>query len=157
MDATEQASFATSLAEAIRDSGGVDLTDAHELAFRTLDVAVTVRTSQGAGIAGAVVNFYGSTGSWVGNRTTDASGSLMPRMALAVKQRLYLYLSACQLGITLASLGLGAVTEPAVAAIVRPLLSQSMVASCLACTIWFCSGRMVMQELTRIVSVAPAI
>ena len=49
---------------------------AHELTFRTLDVAVTVRTSQGAGIAGAVVNFYGSTGSWVGNRTTDGTGSL---------------------------------------------------------------------------------
>jgi len=29
MDATEQAAFVTSLAEAIRDSGGVDLTDAH--------------------------------------------------------------------------------------------------------------------------------
>jgi CBS domain containing-hemolysin-like protein len=54
---------------------------------------------------------------------TEASGSLMSRMALAVKQRLDLYLSACQLGITLASLGLGAVTEPAVAAIVRPLLN----------------------------------
>jgi CubicO group peptidase (beta-lactamase class C family) len=30
MDATEQAAFATSLAEAIRDSGGVELTDAHD-------------------------------------------------------------------------------------------------------------------------------
>jgi len=30
MDAAEQAGFVTSLAEAIRDSGGVDLTDAHE-------------------------------------------------------------------------------------------------------------------------------
>jgi len=30
MDATEQAGFVTSLAEAIRDSGGVDLTDAHD-------------------------------------------------------------------------------------------------------------------------------
>ena len=49
---------------------------AHDLTFRTLDVAVAVRTSQGAGIAGAVVNFYGSTGSWVGNRTTDGTGSL---------------------------------------------------------------------------------
>jgi D-alanyl-D-alanine carboxypeptidase len=30
MDATEQANFVTSLVEAVRDSGGVDLTDAHE-------------------------------------------------------------------------------------------------------------------------------
>jgi CBS domain containing-hemolysin-like protein len=51
-----------------------------------------------------------------------AESSLLSRMALAVKSRLDLYLSACQLGVTLASLGLGAVTEPAVAAIIRPLL-----------------------------------
>src|SRR5215208_4621344 len=53
---------------------------------------------------------------------TEAANGLFSRMALAIKQRLDLYLSSCQLGITLASLGLGAVTEPAVAAIVRPLL-----------------------------------
>ena len=33
-----------------------------------------------------------------------------------------LYLSSCQLGVTLASLGLGAITEPAVAGILDPLL-----------------------------------
>ncbi len=48
----------------------------HDLTFQTLDVVVAVRTSQNAGIAGAVVNFYGSTGSWVGNRTTDGTGRL---------------------------------------------------------------------------------
>jgi CBS domain containing-hemolysin-like protein len=53
---------------------------------------------------------------------TESSGSVLARMALAIKQRLDLYLSSCQLGITLASLGLGAVTEPAVAAVIRPLL-----------------------------------
>jgi CBS domain containing-hemolysin-like protein len=54
---------------------------------------------------------------------TEASSSLLARMALQVKNRLDLYLSACQLGITLASLGLGAVTEPAVAALVRPVFN----------------------------------
>jgi len=54
---------------------------------------------------------------------TEASSSLMARMALMVKGRLDLYLSACQLGITLASLGLGAVTEPAVAALIRPVFN----------------------------------
>ncbi len=51
----------------------------------------------------------------------DATG-LLKRLALRVKQRLDLYLSSCQLGVTLASLGLGAVTEPAVATLVFPVL-----------------------------------
>ena len=46
------------------------------LTFRTLDVRVPVRDSDGDGIAGAVLNFYGSTGSWIGNRKTDDSGVL---------------------------------------------------------------------------------
>ena len=44
------------------------------------------------------------------------------RLAVLVKQKLDLYLSSCQLGVTLASLGLGAVTEPAVGAMLRPVL-----------------------------------
>ena len=47
-----------------------------ELTFQTLDVAVSVLNSQAAGMAGAVLNFYGSTGSWVGNRTTGSGGIL---------------------------------------------------------------------------------
>src|SRR5213079_1865028 len=44
------------------------------------------------------------------------------RFALEIKNKLDLYLSACQLGVTIASLGLGAVTEPAVAYILqRPM------------------------------------
>ena len=49
-------------------------------------------------------------------------GGLLARLAWRVKQRLDLYLSSCQLGVTLASLGLGAVTEPAVASILMPVL-----------------------------------
>ncbi len=52
----------------------------------------------------------------------EASSSILAKLALLIKRRLDLYLSACQLGITLASLGLGAVTEPAVAALLRPIL-----------------------------------
>jgi len=51
-----------------------------------------------------------------------AEKSILPRMALEIKRKLDLYLSTCQLGITIASLGLGAVTEPAVAVLVSPLL-----------------------------------
>jgi CBS domain containing-hemolysin-like protein len=52
----------------------------------------------------------------------EAQTGLLARMALMVKKRLDLYLSSCQLGVTLASLGLGAVTEPAVSAVVEPVL-----------------------------------
>lgn len=54
----------------------------------------------------------------------EAEHSLLAGLALRVKHRLDLYLSSCQLGVTLASLGLGAVTEPAVAAIVDPVLHK---------------------------------
>src|SRR3546814_13361115 len=40
-------------------------------------------------------------------------GGLMARTLLKIRKRLDAYLSACQLGITLASLGLGWVGEPA--------------------------------------------
>jgi CBS domain containing-hemolysin-like protein len=52
------------------------------------------------------------------------SKSLLARLALETKRKLDLYLSSCQLGVTLASLGLGAITAPAVAAILAPLLMR---------------------------------
>lgn len=62
----------------------------------------------------------------VGARTTrlevEARTSVLSSLALKIKHRLDLYLSTCQLGITIASLGLGYVTEPAVAAQLEPLL-----------------------------------
>ncbi len=53
----------------------------------------------------------------------NAPHSLTARLALLVKDRLDLYLSSCQLGVTLASLALGAVTEPAVVAVLSPVLN----------------------------------
>ena len=62
----------------------------------------------------------------VGARTTrlqiEANSSFLARLALQIKRKLDLYLSTCQVGITVASLGLGAVTEPAVARIIAPVL-----------------------------------
>src|SRR5690606_9982104 len=46
------------------------------------------------------------------------------RFLLNVHERLDAYLSACQLGITLASLGLGWIGEPAFAHLLQPLLSH---------------------------------
>jgi len=56
------------------------------------------------------------------SRLEAESKGFLQRLALRVKQRLDLYLSSCQLGVTLASLGLGAVTEPAVASLLIPIL-----------------------------------
>ena len=47
----------------------------------------------------------------------------LARVALLVKRNLTLYLSATQLGVTMSSLALGAVMEPAIGGIIHPLLS----------------------------------
>jgi CBS domain containing-hemolysin-like protein len=51
-------------------------------------------------------------------------GDARARLALRISQRLDEYLSANQLGITLASLGLGWIGEPAVARLIEPLLGS---------------------------------
>src|SRR5688572_6908954 len=51
-----------------------------------------------------------------------AQGDLFAAMGLRIKRQLDLYLSTCQLGITIASLALGAVIEPLIAAMLDPVL-----------------------------------
>ena len=51
------------------------------------------------------------------------NGSSKAKVALEVTSKLDAYLSACQLGITLASLGLGWLGEPAVANLIEPLFA----------------------------------
>jgi len=51
------------------------------------------------------------------------NGSRRAKSALDVASQLDSYLSACQLGITLASLGLGWIGEPAIAALIEPLFA----------------------------------
>ena len=51
-------------------------------------------------------------------------GSASARLTLRIQQNLESYLAACQLGITMASLGLGWVGEPAVAAILEPMFTR---------------------------------
>ncbi len=55
-------------------------------------------------------------------RSLAKVGGFRGRLLIAVHQNLDAYLSACQLGITLASLGLGWVGEPAFARILEPIL-----------------------------------
>jgi len=52
------------------------------------------------------------------------TGSLRAKVALDVATQLDAYLSACQLGITLSSLGLGWIGEPAIAALLEPLFAR---------------------------------
>lgn len=56
------------------------------------------------------------------DETMGTAARLLRRMCRDIKRRLAFYLSSCQLGVTLASLGLGAVTQPAIAQVVQPLL-----------------------------------
>jgi len=61
-----------------------------------------------------------------------AEGSATAKLTVRIQSNLEPYLAACQLGITMASLGLGWVGEPAVAALLEPVfteigMSQSMV------------------------------
>src|SRR5262245_5087039 len=52
--------------------------------------------------------------------TLQEKGGFVPRWALQIVHQLNNYLTACQLGITLASLGLGWLGEPAFAKLLRP-------------------------------------
>ncbi|MGA2230341.1 MAG: hemolysin family protein [Tepidisphaeraceae bacterium] len=57
-----------------------------------------------------------------GDPQDQGAARITRRMCRDIKRRLAFYLSSCQLGVTLASLGLGAVTGPAVASLVAPVL-----------------------------------
>ena len=67
---------------------------------------------------------FASVGARQSRLETDAPNSILAKAALRVKTQLDLYLSTCQLGITIASLGLGAVTEPALSGLIEPLLTR---------------------------------
>ena len=65
---------------------------------------------------------FAAVGARASRLEAEADKGVLARLAWMVKRRLDLYLSSCQLGVTLASLGLGAVTEPAIAVLLAPLL-----------------------------------
>jgi CBS domain containing-hemolysin-like protein len=65
---------------------------------------------------------FAAVGARLSRLEAQADTGLLARMALAVKRRLDLYLSGCQLGITIASLLLGFVTESLLLGLLQPLL-----------------------------------
>ena len=67
---------------------------------------------------------FSAVGARASRLQAEAERNALARLAMRIKQRLDLYLSSCQLGVTLASLGLGAVTEPLLAAIFAPALKR---------------------------------
>lgn len=79
------------------------------------------------------------------------TGSRAARLTLRIKRDIDAYLSACQLGITMASLGLGWLGEPAVAAILRPVLVPLGLPEATLHTIAFLVGFIVFSSLHIVV------
>jgi magnesium and cobalt exporter, CNNM family len=80
-----------------------------------------------------------------------ASGSATARMTVAIQKNLEAYLAACQLGITMASLGLGWVGEPAVAALLEPLFHSFGMSDAALHTVSFILGFLLFSSLHIVV------
>ncbi|MDH3218933.1 MAG: hemolysin family protein [Gammaproteobacteria bacterium] len=74
-------------------------------------------------------------------------GSAAARLTMRIQANLEPYLAACQLGITMASLGLGWVGEPAVAAILEPLFRDLGMSEQLLHTTAFIVGFLIFSAL----------
>ena len=75
------------------------------------------------------------------------NGGASARLTLRIQANLESYLAACQLGITMASLGLGWVGEPAVAALLEPLFSMWGVPETVLHTAAFVIGFLIFSSL----------
>lgn len=83
--------------------------------------------------------------------TYALEGSSAAKLSLRIQQNLEAYLAACQLGITMASLGLGWVGEPAVAAILEPLFDSLGVPEKILHTAAFLAGFLIFSSLHIVV------
>ena len=79
--------------------------------------------------------------------TMANEGSAAARLTLRIQAKLEAYLAACQLGITMASLGLGWVGEPAVAALLEPLFHWAGVPEAALHTSAFIVGFLIFSSL----------
>jgi CBS domain containing-hemolysin-like protein len=78
-------------------------------------------------------------------------GSAVARMTLRILRNVEAYLSACQLGITMASLGLGWIGEPAVSALLEPLFRKLGIGDAALHTISFLLGFLIFSSLHIVV------
>ncbi|MFT5470207.1 MAG: CBS domain containing-hemolysin-like protein [Verrucomicrobiales bacterium] len=74
-------------------------------------------------------------------------GSRAAKLTQRIHQNLEPYLAACQLGITMASLGLGWVGEPTIAAILEPMLHPLNMSESMVHTISFLTGFILFSSL----------
>lgn len=74
-------------------------------------------------------------------------GSAAAGLTMRIQGNLEAYLAACQLGITMASLGLGWVGEPAVAALLKPMFHAMGVPDALLHTVAFIVGFLIFSSL----------
>jgi CBS domain containing-hemolysin-like protein len=79
------------------------------------------------------------------------AGSRSARMTATIQKNLEAYLAACQLGITMASLGLGWVGEPAVAALLEPLFHSFGMPDAALHTVSFILGFLIFSSLHIVV------
>jgi CBS domain containing-hemolysin-like protein len=75
------------------------------------------------------------------------SGNAAAALTVRMQSRMEPYLAACQLGITMASLGLGWIGEPAVAAVLEPLLGRWSLSEELLHQIAFVLGFLIFSSL----------
>lgn len=78
-------------------------------------------------------------------------GSSSAKLTLRMQKNIEPYLAACQLGITMASLGLGWVGEPAVAALLEPLFTRLGVPATMLHTSSFIVGFLIFSSLHIVV------
>jgi len=80
-----------------------------------------------------------------------AEGSATAKLTVRIQSNLESYLAACQLGITMASLGLGWVGEPAVAALLEPLFTEMGMSTSMVHTSSFIIGFLTFSALHIVV------
>ncbi len=80
-----------------------------------------------------------------------SGGSRAAALSVRMHKNLDAFLAACQLGITMASLGLGWVGEPAVAALLEPLLSRIGITGPALHTVSFVIGFLIFSSLHIVV------
>ena len=83
--------------------------------------------------------------------TLAAEGNAAARLTVRIQANLESYLAACQLGITMASLGLGWIGEPAVAALLEPLLTKFGLSEAMVHTTAFLTGFLIFSSLHIVV------